>query len=278
VLTTTVDGAWALQVLTGIEVLAPELGLRPILPSFETTEKALKHPIVEDLRAAGVIDASNNVDAAVVEWLTVVARRDVALLFQVHTADEKVPPGQALLARFAQWWVVLERSEDLVRISAAGTATAEGEAKAVLNRQVTRLCGEFPQAPLRPVTFDVDTLLANVTNEGSLQRFLASRSLDADQVRILKAAADPKQSGRTSIVALQSGIETGEPTRTHIEQSVVTIIDTPEGRLLAEHVPSDGKKWMVLAPGTATNIASAIDQMVRRLPASEEWFSHRKAV
>ena len=35
-LTTTIDGLWVLQVLTGIEVLAPEMGLRPILPSVET--------------------------------------------------------------------------------------------------------------------------------------------------------------------------------------------------------------------------------------------------
>ena len=36
-LTTTIDGLWVLQILAGIEVLAPELGLRPILPSFETS-------------------------------------------------------------------------------------------------------------------------------------------------------------------------------------------------------------------------------------------------
>jgi len=49
-------------------------------------------------------------------------------------------------------------------------------------------------------------------------------------------------------------------------------------RLVAEHVPSAGKKWMVIAPGTATNIASAVSQMVRRLPANEEWYSYRKIV
>ncbi|HOB50942.1 MAG TPA: ESX secretion-associated protein EspG, partial [Mycobacterium sp.] len=34
-LTTSIDGLWVLQVLTGIEVVAPELGLRPHLPSIE---------------------------------------------------------------------------------------------------------------------------------------------------------------------------------------------------------------------------------------------------
>jgi hypothetical protein len=97
-------------------------------------------------------------------------------------------------------------------------------------------------------------------------------------MRMVMLAADPKRSTQSSIVALQSGVETGRPTRTHIEQSVVTIIDSPEGRLVAEHVPSAGKSWMVIAPGSATNIAAAVNQMVRRLPASEEWYSYRKVV
>ena len=40
-LTTTVDGLWVLQVLSGIEVMAPELGLRPHLPSVESAESML---------------------------------------------------------------------------------------------------------------------------------------------------------------------------------------------------------------------------------------------
>jgi hypothetical protein len=102
--------------------------------------------------------------------------------------------------------------------------------------------------------------------------------MDADQQRMLMLAADPTRSTQASIVALQSGVETGQPTRTFVEHSAVTIIDSPEGRLVAEQVPSGGKKWMVVAPGSATNIAAAINNMVRRLPANEEWFSYRKVV
>ncbi|HET9874892.1 MAG TPA: ESX secretion-associated protein EspG, partial [Mycobacterium sp.] len=65
-LTTTVDGLWALQVLTGIETLAPELGLRTILPSVETKQLALASPIAAELRSAGVIDDSGVVDPTVV--------------------------------------------------------------------------------------------------------------------------------------------------------------------------------------------------------------------
>jgi EspG family len=277
-LTTTIDGLWVLQILAGIEVLAPELGLRPILPSFETAHKALAHPIAAELRAAGVIDEAGKVDSVVVEWMTVLARRDVTLLIHVRSPEMGERPAMALLARFAQWWVVIERSEELIRIGGAGTATAEGAANAVLLAQIERLCGTNVPAPMRPITLDVDALLSGVNSQESLKKFLASQQMDADQQRMLLAAADPTRSTQSSIVALQSGVETGKPTRTHVERSVVTIIDTPEGRLVAEQVPSAGKKWMVIAPGSATNIGTAVNNMARRLPANEEWFSYRKVV
>jgi ESX secretion-associated protein EspG len=278
VLTTTVDGLWVLQVLTGIEVLAPELGLRSILPSVETQQMALAHPITAELRAAGVLDKSNTVNAMVVEWLTVLARRDVALVIHVRTPDHSETPTRALLARFAQWWVVIERSEDLVRIGGAGTSSAEGAANSVIDAQIERLCGTNTPAPLRPVTLDAEALQAGGTSPETLQAFLANQRLDVDQLQILIAAADPARSAQASIVAIQSGVATAGPTRMHVEQTVVTIIDTPEGRVVAEHVPSAGKRWMILAPGTATNIASAVNQMMRRLPAEQEWYSYRKVV
>jgi hypothetical protein len=278
VLITTVDGLWALQVLSGIEVVAPELGLRPVLPSVETAQMALAHPISAELRAVGVIDESGTVDPVVVEWMTVLARRDVALLIQVRNPEVGQQPARALLARFAQWWVVMERSEELVRIGGAGTASAEGAANAVLTAQIERLCGTNTPASLRPITLDSDALQAGVTSQETLRKFLANHQLDADQLRMVMLAADPTRSTQSSIVALQAGVETGRSTRTHVEHSVVTIIDTPDGRLMAEHVPSTGKKWMVIAPGTATNIASAVNQMVRRLPANENWYSYRKVV
>lgn len=277
-LTTTIDGLWVLQVLTGIEVLAPELGLRPILPSFETAQMALEHPIAAELRTEGVIDEAGTVDSVVVEWMTVLARRDVALLIQVSNADTGDQPARALLARFAQWWVAMERSEELVRISGAGTASAEGTASTVLTAQIERLCGTNTPAPLRPITLDVDALQSGVRSQETLRKFLTNQQLDADQLHMLILAADPTRSTQSSIVALQSGVETGRPTRTHIEQSAVTIVDTPEGRLVAKHVPSAGKRWMVIAPGTTSGIAEAVNQMLRRLPAEQEWYSYRKVV
>ena len=277
-LTTTVDGLWVLQVLTGIEVLAPELGLRPHLPSIETKQMALAHPVTTELRAEAVIDESGVVDEAIVEWLTVVSRRDIALLLQLRTPADGTAPVRATLARFAHWWASLERSADLVRLGGAGLATSESAANMAINAQIERLCGTQPPALLRPVTVEVDALVDGVSGPKALRRFLSSQRLEADQLRLLMAAADPGRAAQASIVAIQSGLESGLPGRAHIEQSVVTIIDTPEGRLVAEQVPRAGKSWMIVAPGTTSNIASAVNHMLRRLPADQEWFSYRKVI
>jgi EspG family len=277
VLTTTVDGLWVLQVLAGIEVLAPELGLRPHLPSVEPKRLALEHPISVELRAVGVIDESDNVDATVVEWLTVLSRRDVGLLVHFRTPTEDQPP-RVLLARFAQWWVAMERSADLIRISGAGTSSTEATANAALNAQIERLCGANTAASLRPVTLDEDAMRTAATSKDALCEFFDNQGLDPEQSQMLKLAVDPERSAQASIVAIQSGVETGRPTRTYIGQSTVAIIDTLQGRLVAEHVASGGKKWMIVAPGTKSNVASAINHMVRRLPADQEWHSYRKVV
>jgi hypothetical protein len=277
VLTTTIDGLWVLQVLTGIEVLAPELGLRPHLPSVEPKRLALEHPVTADLRAAGVIGASGDVDSTVVEWLTVLSRRDIGLFMHFRTPSEDEPP-RVLLARFAQWWVAMERSADLVRISGAGISNTEGAANAALSAQIERLCGTNTPATLRPVTLAADAMRTASTSQESLCEFFDCQGLEPDQSQLLKLAADPGRSAQASIVAIQSGVDTGRPTRTFIEQGAVAIIDTLQGRLVAEHVASGGKNWMIIAPGTKNNVASAIHHMVRRLPADEEWHSYRKVV
>ncbi|MDT5224008.1 MAG: hypothetical protein QOG19_1415 [Mycobacterium sp.] len=276
-LTTTVDGLWALQVLTGIETVAPELGLRPHLPSVEPKRLALGHPVAAELRDVGVIDESGAVDATVVEWLTVLSRRDIALFIQIRMPSGP-DPARVLLARFAQWWVVMERSAELIRISGLGTASAEGSADSVLSAEIERLCGHNTPAPLRPVTLDSDAMRAAAANQQGPQTFLAGQGLEADQLRMLTLAADLNRSAQASIVALQSGVAGARSQRTHIEASAVTIIDTPAGRLVAEDVRSAGKTWMIIAPGATSNITAAISQMVRRLPAHQDWHSYRKVV
>lgn len=276
-LTTTTDGLWVLQVLAGIEALAPELALRPILPSVETTHVALGHPACAELRAAGVVDDADTVDAAVVEWLTVLARRDVALAIAIRMPGDD-PPARVLLARFARWWAVMERSDDLVRIGGAGVAGVENAANDVVAGQLERLCGRLPAAPLRPVTLDAAALRAAIANQKPLPGFFATQRLDDGQRRILVEATDSRRSAQAAIVAIQSGVATGRPTRAQVGQAAVTVMDSSAGRIVAEDVSKHGKSWMVIAPGTPRRITAAVNDLLRRLPAANEWCSHRRTV
>ena len=276
-LTTTLDGLWVLQVLSGIEVLAPELGLRPHLPSIETKQAALDHAVAGDLLDAGVISSAGEVDDAVFEWLTVLSRRDVALLLQSRDPGDAALPTRMLLARFAAWWVVLERSGDLIRLSGAGTATRAQSANAAIASQIDRLCGHMPAALMRPVSINTGEMLSTVKDLASLQTFLRKRRFDPEQIRTLTLAAQPQRSRQTSIVAIQSGSATRSG-RSHIDAGTVTVIDTPEGRVVSEHVNHGGTSWMVVAPGTAEAITTAVQSLMHRLPAHQAWYSQRKAV
>lgn len=276
VLTTTLDGLWVLQVLSKIESLAPELGLRPILPSAETREMALAHPVAAELREAGAIDEHGVVDPVIVDWLTVISRRDLGLLMYVTTPADKTTVG-VLLARFAQWWAVLERAEDLIRLGSAGTASEESGASTMIRGQVERLLGPLPPAQIRPATIDATDIVSRVSSPETLRRFLEEQRLEPEQIRALTLATDTDRSASASIVAVQSGAE-GAPGRTHVDHGSVTIYDTPEGRLVTEHAPQGGKTWMIVSPGSSANITTAVTAMLRRLPAQGEWFSHRRIV
>lgn len=276
-LTTTLDGLWVLQVLTGLEVLAPELGLRPHLPSVESRQMALLHPAAGELRTAGVIDEAGTVDEAVREWLTVLSRRDIAVLLYAQTPHPLGEPERILLARFCQWWVTLERFETQVRLSAAGTAGDEQSAGVLIGSQIERLCGAMKPAVMKPVTIDTAELLAAVDDSASLRAFLLDRELDSDQVAILSLAADHTRSAQASIVAIQGGTE-GAPARSHVDSGVVTIIDTHQGRIVSERVQRGGKSWMIVGPGAVGNISAAVLSLLRNLPAHEQWSTYRKVV
>lgn len=275
-LTTTVDGLWALQALTGIEVLSPELGLRPLLPRSETPALALRHPVSADLLAAGVLERAGSVDPVVVEWLTVISRRDVALYIGLRYPDDHPVPSGVLLARYARWWAVLERSGPTIRLSGVGCSTAQPAAAAVVTAQLDRLCGQNKPAPLRAVTMPAEVLAAETPN--ALRANLSAAGVDDGQVRLLLDAADPRSSAHASIVAVQSGAADRSPGRSHLGSGAVTIVDTATGRMLIEQVTVAGRPWVIAAPGAHRAIESAVERLLGRLPAGENWHSYRKPV
>lgn len=275
-LTTTVDGLWVLQAVTGVEQTCPELGLRPLLPRLDTPERALSHPIADELRAAGALDEAGDVDPMIREWLTVLLRRDLALLVNIGVPGRE--PTRASICRFASWWVVLERHAELIRLYPAGTANDEGGASDLVVGQVERLCGVAEVAPLKPVTLDTEQLLASVRDAASLRTFLLSQNLDVDQLQIVTMAADPARSAHAAIVGLQAGVGPDEMARIAVGDSTVSIIDTPAGRVCVENVISGQRRYQIVSPGSRSDISGAVQRLIRRLPAGDEWYSYRRVV
>ncbi|OBI14161.1 ESX secretion-associated protein EspG [Mycobacterium sp. E2497] len=275
-LTTTVDGLWVLQAVSGVEQTCPELGLRPLLPRLDTPERALRHPVAAELKAAGALDDAGHVDPMIREWLTVLLRRDLALLVTISVPGRDAT--RASICRFASWWVVLERHEELVRLYPAGTASNETGASDLVVGQVERLCGVAEVAPLKPVTLDTEHLLASVRDAASLRTFLLSQNLDVDQLQIVTMAADPARSAHAAIVGLQAGVGPDEMARIAVGDSTVSIIDTPAGRVCVENVISGQRRYQIVSPGSRSDISGAVQRLIRRLPAGEEWYSYRRVV
>lgn len=275
-LTTTVDGLWVLQAVTGVEQTCPELGLRPLIPRLDTPDRALRHPVAAELTAAGALDEAGNVDPMIREWLTVLLRRDLGLLVTISVPGRDAT--RASICRFASWWVVLERHEDLVRLYPAGTASNENGASDLVVGQVERLCGVAEVAPLKPVTLDTEQLLASVRDAASLKAFLLSQNLDVDQLQIVTMAADPARSAHAHIVGLQAGVGPDEMARIAVGDSTVSIIDTPAGRVCVENVMSGQRRYQILSPGSRSDISGAVQRLIRRLPAGDEWYSYRRVV
>ncbi|OBH42308.1 ESX secretion-associated protein EspG [Mycobacterium mantenii] len=275
-LTTTVDGLWVLQAVTGIEQTCPELGLRPMLPRLDTPERAMGHPAAAELVAAGALDDAGTVDPMIREWLTVLLRRDLGLLVMMGVPGRE--PTRASICRFATWWVVLERHGDMVRLYPAGTAGNEASASDLLVGQIERLCGVAEAAPLKPVTLDTEQLLNSVRDTASLRSFLLDQRLDADQLQMVLTAADPARSAHANIVGLQAGVGPDELARIAVGDSTVSIVDTPAGRICIESVTSGQRQYQILSPGSRTDIGGAIQRLIRRLPAGDEWHSYRRVV
>ena len=275
-LTTTVDGLWVLQAVTGIEQTCPELGLRPLLPRLDTPERALRHPVAAELVAAGALDNAGDADPMIREWLTVLLRRDLGLLVSMGVPGRE--PTRAALCRFATWWVVLERHGNLIRLYPVGSAGDETTASELVVGQVERICGVAQAAPLRPVTLDSATLLESVRDGPSLRAFLLSRCLDVDQLEILTMATDPERSAHAAIVALQAGSGPDSTARVAVGDSSVTIVDTPAGRVCLADIVTGGRRYQVIAPGSRAGIADAVQRLIRGLPAGDEWYSYRRAV
>ena len=183
-LTTTLDGLWVLQVLTGREVIGPELGLRPHFPNLEPKELALAHPIAHELWNAGALGDDGTVDDVIAEWLAVLARRELALVFYQDQRDASVGERH-MLARFAGWWVSVQRCDATVHINGLGSATTEESAASLIGSYLRNHWGERQPAEFRPLTLHTEHVVEAVRRTGDHQAALSGLALDTGQASML---------------------------------------------------------------------------------------------
>ena len=91
-------------------------------------------------------------------------------------------------------------------------------------------------------------------------------------------AADPARSAHAAIVALQAGVGPDEMARTSSAIRPCAIVDTPAGRVCVETSSSGQRRYQVLSPGSRSDISGAVQRLIRRLPAGDEWYSYRRVV
>ncbi len=251
--------------------------MRPLLPRLDTPERALRHPVVAELMAAGALDEAGNADPMIREWLTVLVRRDLGLLVTIGDTWPRAHTCGHLPIRHLVGGVGTPRAIWCVFILPAPPATRPGPVSwwlvrssgcAAWRRQ--RRCGRSPWIP--------SSCSQSVRDAASLRSFLLSQRLDVDQLQIVTMAADPARSAHAAIVALQAGVGPEEMARLVVGDSTVSIIDTPAGRVCVESVTSGQRRYQVLSPGSRSDIGGAVQRLIRRLPAGEEWYSYRRVV
>lgn len=82
----------------------------------------------------------------------------------------------------------------------------------------------------------------------------------------------------TTLVALQAGVGPEKSARILVGDSTVAIVDTAAGRICVESVTSGQRRYQVLSPGSRSDIGGAVQRLIRRLPAGDEWYSYRRVV
>lgn len=281
-LTTTLDGLWVLQVLSGIETVCPELQLRSYFPRYEDAQLAIGHPVVGKLTEDGAIVHSGGgpiVDEPIKDWLSVISRRDIAIIIEPGGSTEL--PLRVALSRLGRWWVSMARfsaedrkwtPRDTIRVRPMGTARTTPEASELIARELRNLCGECEPAEVRPFALPTEKIKA-VKTAADVERILIGEGVDADQMRAAQAITDAGLSASASIVALQSG-----PKAPDLTDQAVTIVDTAKGRIMISGVTRGKKTWTQITAGTPTAILTAVTNLLNQLPAQGEWATVRNAL
>lgn len=275
-LTTSLDGLWALQVMCGVERVCPELGLRPHDPRTEPPQLAASLPVVSELVEQRAITADGDsafmVDKPIVDWLTVLSRREVALTMLIHQSGQQSDlPRRVALCRRGKWWVSLSVFDnDTVCMQPMGVATCADAAARLIEREISAVCGTCEPAAFKPLTVPTGRL-RSCRAVRDVQQLMIDAGADVDQLRAGLALSNSGTSAQASVCAFEQGQNALPVVSSH----VVTIADTPLGRIMIKNITRDREQWTIIFPGISHRITIALRELLSTLPSRDDWYSVR---
>ena len=264
-LTTTIDGLWVLQAVTGVEQTCPELGLRPLLPRLDTPERALRHPMAAELhgRRRARRGRQRRPDDSRMAHGTVAARPGAAGEHECTGpratrgpfADS--PPGGWSWNATATWYVFIPPARPATRRRPANWWWVRSSGCAAWRRR--RRCDRSPWIP--------SSCWSRCVTRPACGRFCSASVSTSTNCRSSPWPPIPRAPRTRPSWRCRPASGRSETARVAVGDSTVAIVDTPAGRVCVADVVSGQRRYQVLSPGSRSDIVGAVQRLIRRLPA-----------
>lgn len=269
-LTTSTDGVWILQALTGAERMPTPLRLKPFIPSahgdliVETT--AGKLPVQQtrqyhDLVEAGVIDAAGSVDGTVLDWMTVISKAEREVMLTIRRPDQPATDATGatvhervlVVCRYQRWLAMAARDGDEMVIGGVGEADdPHQQIEAICNMLIPAL-GDAPPADIDGINLPRNVIQHAVESSAGDPQAIAAALRHAGlgpwEVEVMLAATDRARSAMGVVAVLDHGAAL------RVHPQVLTVADSDYGRIsLTATTGADGTEWLSIWPATPTSL------------------------
>ncbi|MBS9535989.1 ESX secretion-associated protein EspG [Mycobacterium sp. M1] len=249
-----------------MEQFPPLMMMRPFIAE---ADPPTGHPGLAVLKQAGVLDAEEAVHPQVRTWVEALGSPDVALCGDVARGASRL---LFTIAKRGPVTVAMTRHEDDVVIENIG---AVGSMRELAARILPVAGPPVAAAQFKPVmvpTADfMDGCAQIVGGEHSAAVVLSRLGLDADQRRVVTAAAD-RPLMTMSLLVMRAG-----RAKQDIGIASVAVIDTDAGRVVSGPVRSDnGAWWTMMAPGTVEAAGRALEALLGTVGVAS-WSEYRRA-
>ncbi|MDQ1249411.1 MAG: hypothetical protein QG597_3786 [Actinomycetota bacterium] len=288
--TLNVDALWLLQALMGVARLAPELRARPYAAA-RSDDWLGRHPGVDSLREAGLVDAAGAVVPELASRMDVLAVPDVEavllvsrgpLVWEPERASDPatwraVPDEQlrVVLARRNGRWVSAARAGDDITIDTVSPELGAGEPAWLAQTMVSLLDSAHVSEPSRIAPINVPAAQL-ISATGSAGRGITStlRDLGVRGAALAELAETFEHPAAEAVFYAR----VFDDTHTRSSAGAVDVRASDAGRVVTYQlatVRGSGQQWMAIAPATLTQVEAGIKAVLAGLNV-RNWASHTR--